>query len=158
MIPAATSHKSSGMPSISSPESVVFQAVDRLVAVTRGMDKGLKKPKINKETPMRKRQPGGGCSAVFISCFTFQFSVGLIFQLYPAWSTKEACGWRVVAYSKNVTLPVLTSYIAPTNPISPLSIISRSTTLLSRSFCMVSCTFIFVTAWTNFSFFEVLGV
>jgi hypothetical protein len=31
--------------------------------------------------------------------------------------------------------------MAPTRSISPLSIISRSTTLLSRSFCMVSWTF-----------------
>ena len=36
-------------------------------------------------------------------------------------------------HSMNVTLPVLMSYMAPTNPISPLSIISRSTTLRSRS-------------------------
>jgi hypothetical protein len=69
-------------------------------------------------------------------------------------------GWRSAGYglSKNVTLPVLTSYIAPTNPISPLSIISRSTTLLLRSFCMESLTFFSATAWTNFSFCEVLGL
>ena len=59
---------------------------------------------------------------------------------------------------QNATLPVLTSYMAPTIAISPLSSISRSTTLLSRSFCMVSLTFISVTAWTNSVFFELLGL
>jgi hypothetical protein len=66
--PAATSQKSSGMPSIKSPESVVFQVVDRFVAVTRGMPSGLRRPKTNDETPMRKRQVGGDCSVVFILC------------------------------------------------------------------------------------------
>jgi hypothetical protein len=53
--------------------------VDRFVAVTRGIHKGLKKPKINRKTPMRKRQPGGVCSAVFISWFTIQSSMVLFF-------------------------------------------------------------------------------
>ena len=63
----------------------------------------------------------------------------------------------VGGYFKNSTFPVLTSYMAPTIPISPLSSIPRSTTLLSRSFPMVSSTFFSATAWTKSVFFELLG-
>jgi hypothetical protein len=58
MMAAAASQKSSGIPSISNPEKVAFQAADRFIAVTTGIPKGLKNPKTNKVIPRLKRQPG----------------------------------------------------------------------------------------------------
>ena len=72
-----------------------------------------------------------------------------------AWQSLRQTGMnilRAVSYHctacglKNVTSPVLTSYIAPTRSISPLSIICRSTTLRSRSVFIVRRTFISLTA------------
>jgi len=60
----------SGIPTAKAPEMMVFQRVERSVAVIRGIQRGLSQPTTSMISPRRNRQPAWGCSVSATSAFT----------------------------------------------------------------------------------------
>jgi hypothetical protein len=62
MMAIAATVNTSGMPTASNPEIIVFHSVASEVLVMTGMNNGLNHPTISIVRPKRKRHPVCGCS------------------------------------------------------------------------------------------------
>jgi len=70
MIATAATVNTSGIPTASNPEIIVFHSVASEVLVITGMSNGLSHPTINIVSPKRKRHPARGCSVLVAVTFT----------------------------------------------------------------------------------------
>ena len=70
MIATAAIVNTSGMPTASNPEIIVFHSVVSEVLVITGMSNGLSHPTISIVSPKRKRHPAFGCSVFVAVDFT----------------------------------------------------------------------------------------
>jgi hypothetical protein len=70
MMAIATTVNTSGIPTASNPEIIVFHSVASEVLVTTGMSNGLSHPTISMVSPKRKRHPARGDSVCVAVAFT----------------------------------------------------------------------------------------